>query len=1285
MTEKPDFTSFDSFVLRTPADQSVKTAQPGSPGLFKGFAMGCWGAQNKIPLPGPENYIWYVYPDMNYLYALTQALANHPTIKKQIKYFPNSTSYITGEQLHYVKYYPKNGQLIQELMAIDHSDYLQAVLDKAAGGAHLTELVNVLVSEDISAGEAGDFIEELRELQVLTNEIAPPPADPNSLQHLAAILEPIKNIDDIKQTLGRIQSALQEINETRAGDVDTVTSLYDTLCSSLSTSLREIEAIEAVAITPTGDSLEFRHRCHPLVIIPTEDCTLNKKISDEVLKGIEVLSKLSTPVMQGSTPLELFKKRFFSAYGQREVPLLQVLEPQTGIGYKDAGKTNEPPGTLEVLLTPRFSGTYDIHWDRLHALLSRKFVGALTGRNYEIILTDDDLNGFESQWGALPNCISATIQIPTTKEHKGKQQKILLGPITGPAASHFPGYFSHSHDGARSLIKEIALKEEEMNPGAVHAAFIHLPEPGTNDIAFPTGTYRYEIPYLAGPTAPDEFQIKLDDLMISVRDHRVVLRSRRLNKEVIPRLNSASYDYNEGGEAAASPVYRFFSDLQSQSETDGNTHAHTRLEFSWGALDSGYKFLPRVCYENIIISLAKWHFNEKDIKHFSKIPGAGDDDQLLQAIDAWRREFQIPAKVFLDTGDNKKMYLDLENLFFIKALLSAVKDKLSFRLTEFLFDPGNALVESESPEGAFCHEFMLFYYNRAAVNHAAHRADAEVVKRISLSPAFKKDKLGFEKRETNFCLVMPDHFGSFIRTMGLHIVGNEIAEKTPYRVDFACLPDVEDDENETTEEKLLTLFSNRPVNEADIIGLSIPNPMALLNVFRFFSLTGIPPYRKDRTTEHPLVIAGNSGVLNPAPFENFIDAFVIGDGEGPAVEIANAYHMHKGKGKNRSELLEILAKIPGVYVPGFTERKYNEQGQLIDVIYRGNPEGLVRYSHVPDINNTRRASLLISPFSPTLILIDYSCQYKCAFCQMSNTRGAYRWINAGEIKKYLAEFDEMRVESVGVAGTCVAKQDNLGDVFSWASQLKNVNPYIYGSLRVDDIRNVKEILPEIVYIAPETGNDYLRNKILLKTSKLKSIKEDIEYILKETKVYRLVLCNIVGIPTETGNDYEESIELIIWAGQQMGKMRDRGEISVSIDPLLPQPGTPYEERGMIGPDTFEKIVENFSGRIEVALPGNVDFSIRHINALDHLVEGIVNTGDQWTGDFFFTLYNNKTGWNIPDIIKAYNEKIDVNDTSDYLHRANWQVKPWKMIEFGNAQYLEKAKAEIRKNINDRKG
>jgi hypothetical protein len=302
---------------------------------------------------------------------------------------------------------------------------------------------------------------------------------------------------------------------------------------------------------------------------------------------------------------------------------------------------------------------------------------------------------------------------------------------------------------------------------------------------------------------------------------------------------------------------------------------------------------------------------------------------------------------------------------------------------------------------------------------------------------------------------------------------------------------------------------------------------------------------------------------------------------------------------------------------------------------------------------------------------------------MSNSRGTYKQINSAEIRKYLLEFDGMGVESVGIAGTCVGKQHELGQIFEWSKELENVQPYIYGSLRVDDIRNVSGVLPEIVYIAPETGNDYLRNKILLKTSKLASIKEDIQYIIEETPVNSVVMCNIAGIPTETEKDYQESIELFKWTAGLMAKEKERGEISLSIDPLLPQPGAPFEEHGMIGPGTFKKIVDLFSDKIKSTLPANIRFNCRHINTRDHLVEGIANTGDRWTGDFLLDLYHRKTKWDIPAIIRDYSERIQVKDSRDYIHRGNWKVKPWKMIDFGNSRNLEKAKALIKKNIEGR--
>jgi radical SAM superfamily enzyme YgiQ (UPF0313 family) len=557
---------------------------------------------------------------------------------------------------------------------------------------------------------------------------------------------------------------------------------------------------------------------------------------------------------------------------------------------------------------------------------------------------------------------------------------------------------------------------------------------------------------------------------------------------------------------------------------------------------------------------------------------------------------------------------------------------------------------------------------------------------LSISPEFNTARLGFQAGKINVCFVFPDEYDSFIQGMGLHIVANEVARKTDCYVDFAFLPDSPGKADSPVKSGLGMLFSKAAPGAADIIGLGIPNPMMLFNVFRFFDLAGIPAYRKERSDDFPLVIAGNLGVLNPAPFEPFIDALVIGDGDTAVVEIANACHACKGKRKQ--DLLDKLAAIDGVYVPEFAERRYNNKGELVDVKYHGNPEGIVRFARVEDMNQARRASLFIPPEVSPLIFTDYSCQYKCGFCQMSNSRGAYRRIHTDTIKKYLLEFDRMAIEKVGVVGTCVGRQQELKDIFNWSERLNHVKPFIFSSLRVEDIRNLEDILPDMIYVSPETGSDGLRNDVLLKTGNTSSLKQEIEYLIKGTRIDRLTMLYIVGIPSETDKDHDESIALFLWAARLMAQTRERAELHLWLAPMFPQPGTPFEEYGMIGPLTFKKIADLFTDKITSALPGNIDFDFRPVKVTDHLVEGFANTGDRWTGDFLYTLYGSGINWNntgaVMDCIKAYNERNHMTNNGDYLHRGNWQVKPWKTIDFGNSLYLARAKALIEKNIEHRK-
>ncbi|MCP4218435.1 MAG: hypothetical protein GY765_27615, partial [bacterium] len=203
---------------------------------------------------------------------------------------------------------------------------------------------------------------------------------------------------------------------------------------------------------------------------------------------------------------------------------------------------------------------------------------------------------------------------------------------------------------------------------------------------------QHEIPYLAKSAVPPEDQIKLEDLMVSVKNNRVILRSKRFNKEVVPRLTNAhNYSYN------ALPVYQFLADLQTQGLRSG-------IGFNWGALANEHQFQPRVTYKNLILYPATWNIKKEDLEDFAKIK---DDDKLVQAVQEWRKKLKMPAFIALADSDNK-LFINLDNALCIRTLFSVIKNRGGFQLVEFLFDPKEAVVKSK--DDVFTNEFVFAFH-----------------------------------------------------------------------------------------------------------------------------------------------------------------------------------------------------------------------------------------------------------------------------------------------------------------------------------------------------------------------------------------------------------------------------------------------------------------------------------------------------------------------------------------------------------------------------------------------
>jgi hypothetical protein len=259
-------------------------------------------------------------------------------------------------------------------------------------------------------------------------------------------------------------------------------------------------------------------------------------------------------------------------------------------------------------------------------------------------------------------------------------QLIYLNGFYGPSGANLLARFAHTNKSIVRFIDEVAKKEQELMPDIVLAEIAHLPNLRIGNILSRPHIRNYEIVYLANSDFPEKQLIYMSDLYLSIRQGRIYLRSKKLNKEILPRLTNAhNYSHN------SMPAYRFLCDMQVQ-------HGRSGIFFDWGYLYNELDFLPRVRYRNTILSLATWKIKTIEIKYLFALD---DDKQLLVETNKLCEKCSLPPKMFLSDGDNE-LLVDWKNTLSIKALFSIIKQREMVTLSEFLYDPENSVVRDKN-------------------------------------------------------------------------------------------------------------------------------------------------------------------------------------------------------------------------------------------------------------------------------------------------------------------------------------------------------------------------------------------------------------------------------------------------------------------------------------------------------------------------------------------------------------------------------------------------------------
>ncbi len=665
------------------------TTRPTPFGLFAGCSISeinkkknSTSISNTIELKEASAYHRHTRLDMNYLCALAQDLCKLTFIREHLLFFPNSSIYRYGEQLRYVEYRYQNKRRFHHLVAVDDSEYLQKILHKAANGAKMMRLAEEITEADITSEEAKEFVEELVQSQILVSNLDPAITGNEFLEQIIEVLSgiPIQENGQEELSLSKIISILEQtkrdLNYIDNSSLGVDVNLYKKIADNLRPLRTEFE-----------EKLLFQSDMYK----PVAESNIELPLVYDVLKGSEVLNRLTA--MPSKTNLSNFKEAFYERYEDKEVPLQEALDTETGIGYLQgsAGMGDISPLVDGISPGNNGNGTSEISWNKKDSFLFDKYIKAISENKYEIEITDKEVEDFPTDKSDLPNTLSTMVSIVENNSSVFGHPLISIHSVGGSSAANLLGRFCFGEEEVFKLTKEITDKEQEMNADVIYAEIVHLPESRIGNILLRPVLRDYEIPYLAKSAVENEYQISLNDLMLSVRNNRLVLRSKRLNKEIQPRLASAHNFSNN-----ALPIYHFLCELQNQNSRGG-------VGLYWFATSGQLTFLPRVVYKNIILEPATWNLKKEDYEALMKT----NDAELIEKVTIWRNKYKIPRYVALSDGDNE-LVIDFENLLCTKTLFETVKKRSGMKLVEFLFNPEQAAVKSK--EGRFVNQFIIPFY-----------------------------------------------------------------------------------------------------------------------------------------------------------------------------------------------------------------------------------------------------------------------------------------------------------------------------------------------------------------------------------------------------------------------------------------------------------------------------------------------------------------------------------------------------------------------------------------------
>ncbi len=477
-----------------------------------------------------------------------------------------------------------------------------------------------------------------------------------------------------------------------------------------------------------------------------------------------------------------------------------------------------------------------------------------------------------------------------------------------------------------------------------------------------------------------------------------------------------------------------------------------------------------------------------------------------------------------------------------------------------------------------------------------------------------------------FAFCFPDVYEVGMSHLGMKILYHMLNEREDTWVERVFAPWTDMEEQMRSENiSLYALESGDPIKNFDFVGFTLQYEMCYTNIINMLDLAEIPLTAKERGEGVPFVCAGGPCAYNPEPLADFMDFYLIGEGEEIWPEVIDEYIIWKNSSEKRADFLQRISKIKGIYVPSFYDVEYNDDCTVKSYT--------PKYDFVPSKIEKRIIEDMDSVYYPETFIVPYmeiihdrvmlelfrGCIRGCRFCQAGfiyrpvRERSEERLLQLAEKLIKNTGYEEMSLTSLSSSDyTCL---EGLTLKLLDLTKENNVNLAL-PSLRVDNfsaqlMEKVQSVRKSSLTFAPEAGSQRMRdviNKNVTEEDLMRSMGIAFSGGWTNIKLYFMI-----GLPTETSEDVAGIAQLAekvvkCYNETTKGMKQKRGRITVSVSSFVPKPMTPFQWERQ---DTIEELKEK-----QYHIKNNIHSKMINYNYHESYVsvlEGIFSRGDRRLG------------------------------------------------------------------------